>query len=370
MEIVTLSIGRNILKSGSRDRLRMALYARHMDAFHIVVLTRRTHGYSEVVHEGNLHLYPTNSRSRLMMLIDAFRSTVGILRNGNTHVRTLTAQDPLELGVLSYLTSKYTKTPYTVQVHGDYYSDAWTEGSITRRLRRRVIPFVLRHAQKVRVVSERIRASLIRIGVPDTKIHVLPIRPELDVFRTAGEHKQLPEAFTVLTASRLAPEKNIPLLIHAFALLHKKYPEVRLRIAGEGEEQSRIETCIKRLRLEDAVTLIPWTHSIAYEMANAHVFALASLHEAYSLVLIEALATGTPVVTTDVGCVGEVVQDGVHGIVVPVGDEVAFGAALTRMYEAPRFRSEAGLNGCALREALARVSEDTYAKEWVSCHSL
>jgi glycosyltransferase involved in cell wall biosynthesis len=104
-------------------------------------------------------------------------------------------------------------------------------------------------------------------------------------------------------------------------------------------------------------------------MAHAHVFALASLHEAYGLVLIEALATGTPVVTTNVGCVNEVVKDGDHGIIVPVNDEEAFGKALLRMYEQSEFRVQAGLHGRTLGQVLARESEDTYAEEWVAHHS-
>jgi glycosyltransferase involved in cell wall biosynthesis len=369
MEIVTLSIGRNILKVGSRDRLRMALYARYTDAFHIIVLSRRTHGYHEDVHEGDLHVYPTNSTSRVTMLVDAFRIAYRILKKKKGYPRTITAQDPIELGLLSYFLSMLTKVPYTVQIHGDYYSDAWAEGSITRRLRRRVIPFVLWHAAKVRVVSERIKKSLLRLGVSEETVYVLPIRPELDVFLKAGEHKELPLAFTVLTASRLASEKNIPLLICAFSKLHALYPDTRLRIVGEGDERLRIESCVKDCGLEGAVTMLPWDAHIEHEMANAHVFALASLHEAYGLVLIEALATGTPVVTTDVGCANEVVRDGEHGLVVPVNDEEALAHALIRMYEQGEFRVHAGMHGRLLGQTLSRVSEDTYAKEWVAHHS-
>lgn len=370
MELITLSTGRNILKAGSRDRLRMALYARHVNGFHIIVLTHRLHGRQEEVHEGNLHIYPTNSISRITMLFGAFCSAYRILLRVERGSCTITAQDPLELGLLSYVLSKLTRTPYTIQVHGDYYSDAWTEKSIIRRLRRRMIPFVLEYAHKIRVVSQRSKNSFVRVGIPDKKIQVLPIRPELDVFLSAGQYKKNPEAFTVLTASRFAPEKNIPLLVHAFAKLHAKHPDARLRIVGEGKERSVIEASINVHTLTDAVTILPWTSEIEKEMAHAHIFALASLHEAYGLVLIEALATGTPVVTTDVGCANDVVKNNMHGFVVPVNDENAFGEALIRMYEQEEFRIYAGLNGRLLGQALARVSEDEYAKEWVAHHSV
>ena len=369
MEIVTLSIGRNILKSGSHDRTRMTLYAKHLNALHIIILSRYEHEYADDIHEGNLHLYPTNSRSRFTMVIDAGRIAYRILKTRTATECTLTAQDPLELGLLSYLLSRSTKVPYTVQVHGDYYSPEWSEGSVIRKMRRRIIPFVLRHASKVRVVSERIRRSLEAIGISDSTMGVLPVRPVLELFLRATRTRPEGSPFVVLTASRFATEKNIPFLIRAFKTLHERHPDTVLRITGSGNERERIEAAITSCGLKKVVTILPWTEHIEIEMANADVFALASLHESYGLVLIEALASGTPVVTTDVGCVGEVIQDGVHGHVIAVNDTEVYEKALIDMYEDVEFRKRAGQAGRKLALRLATQNEEEYAKKWVALHS-
>lgn len=367
MELITLSTSRNILQSGSPDRARMALYAKHLDTLHIIVLTRRDHGFRHEVHEGNLHLYPTNSHNRFTMLVDAFRIAYRTL--SITHgEKTITAQDPLELGFLSYLLSRMTGAPYTVQVHGDYYSPFWTEGSLSRRFRRCFIPFVLGRAAKVRVVSDRVRRSLTLRGVQSERITVLPIRPRLEAFLDASRTRS-DNTFTVLTASRLEPEKHIPFLVEAFAIFSRTHPNVRLRILGDGTERERIAASISAFGMEKYVELLPWSPHIEAEMANADVFVLASLHESYALVLIEALAAGTPVVTTDVGCAGEVVLNNVHGLIVSVNDVPAFALALERMYTDTTFRKEASTQGRALGKKLSEVREDAYAKEWVAAHT-
>jgi glycosyltransferase involved in cell wall biosynthesis len=368
MEIVTLSIGRNILKVGSRDYERMRQYGEALSAFHVVVLTRRSHGFTEEVHEGRLHLYPTNSRSRFFMLVDAFRISYRLLKGMKPGEGTLTAQDPLELGLLSRILSACTKVPYTVQVHGDYYSPLWAEGRLARKVRRLMIPTVLRGAYHIRVVSKRILSSLVHRGIESSRMSVLPIRPNLDVFQGATRTRSHDNTFVVLTASRFAPEKNIPLLVRAFALLHAQYPNTLLRIVGEGEELAAIEEAIRASRVSGSVTIIPWTEHIEVEMANADVFALTSKHEAYALVLIESLATGTPVVTTDVGCVGDVVIHGVHGLVAE-GNPSSFGAALIRMYEDTSLRRNAGSEGRRLGAFLGGETEEVYIKKWVAAHS-
>jgi glycosyltransferase involved in cell wall biosynthesis len=369
MELVTLSTSRNILKPESRDRARMRVYGGHLSQFHIVVLTRRRHGFCEVIHEENVHLYPTNSRNIFLMLIDAFRIARTILKERSTQDSiTVTAQDPLETGLIARVLGRLYKVPYTVQVHGDYYSPYWTEGSLIRYMRRWLIPFVVAEAKKVRVVSSRVAESLVRRGVSRKKIVVLPIRPELDVFlQTTRPQKS--ELFTVLTVSRFAREKNIPLIVRAFARVQRAHPEMRLRIVGEGGEHKRIMKEIVSEGIESSVSCEPWTDTIAEYMASADVFVLASLHESYGLVLVEALATGTPVITTDVGCAQSVVKDGEHGIVIPVANEQKMYDALVRMYEDEALRVSAGERGRALGRQLAEVTEEAYAKEWVATHS-
>ncbi len=368
MHILTISLGRNILKAGSRERLRMQSYAKHTTSLTIIVLTRTSHGYRDAVHEGNLHIYPTNSRMRLLMLFDAYRiGRESILKQHGEPV-VISAQDPLEIGWLSWLLSLMRHTKLHIQVHGDYFSsNAWVQGSIVRRIRRFGAYLLIRKVSAVRVVSKRIAQSLEKIGIAEDRITVLPIRPELEVFLKTERSERSVPPYVFLYIGRLAPEKDTLRILHAFTELHKIYPDTCLRMVGDGEERSTIESYINQHHLHDSVTLLPWTENVAEEMASADVFLLASKHEAYALTLIESLAVGTPVITTDVGCVGEVVEDGVHGIVVRDGGIMSYVDAMKRMISDESFRLSCGKAGrTTVRELEASQSSEAYARAWVT----
>lgn len=367
MEVLAISLGRNILKPESRDRARMLSYAQYLEAYHLVVLTTKKHGYTEVIHDGTLHLYPTNSRFRIMMLIDAFCIGRRIVRNTQSSSFVITAQDPLLIGWISFFLAKLMGVDIHIQVHGDYFStDAWCGRSLLRRIERMFALMLLRNVPRIRVVSERIRTSLIRRGVSENMITVLPIRPELETFLEVSRVDRDAPPYTFLYIGRLAPEKNIARIIGSFALLHAKYPDTNLRIVGEGSEKRMLEKLVVMHNLGDVITFLPWTQAVHAEMAQADMFLLASLHEAYALTLIEAMATGLPIVTTDVGCVGEVVHDAVHGIVVREEGDGVYADAMERLMIDIAFRKKCGIHGKETARVLSGHSADAYAHAWVT----
>lgn len=363
--VVTIGLARNILKAG-REQERMKLYASHLTRLSIIVLTRTEHGLVDAVHEGNLHVYPTHSQNRFMMLVDAFRIGWKILREDITEKRIVSAQDPLIIGWLSWCLAFATKAHLHVQVHGDYFAEGWGVGSPLRFVRRFFIRQLLRRAPAIRVVSERIKSSLIAQGIPETKITVLPIRPELEVFLPHTHVVRAVPPYTFLSIGRLAPEKDIPRIIRAFALVYKEHPEARLRVVGEGSEKEKLMTLGESLGLHGAVSFLPWTEDVPKTMEDADIFLLASQHEAYALTLIEAMAVGLPLVTTDVGCVGEVVLDGVQGIVVRDGDDASYAEAMLRLYTDAHTQEIFGKAGKMTARAIATMTPDVYAETWVT----
>ncbi len=365
MKILTISLGRRILDTESRERERMRSYAAYTEELHIIVLTRKEHGYKDEQHEERLHLYPTHSSSRTMMLLDAFRISKKIITEGSPFV--ISAQDPLEIGWLSFIISKVTGAQLHIQVHGDYFSsDNWVGNSITRKIRRRMALVLLKHVLSVRVVSKRIKESLIARGVDEKKITVLPIRPELENFLQTPYLVRSAPPYRFLYIGRLAPEKDILRIVHAFALLHTTHKDIELCIVGEGVLKEKIEKVIEEQGISGAVSLLPWTEDVAGEMSRADVFLLASQHEAYALTLIEAMAVGVPVITTDVGCVGEVVLDGVHGIVVHESGVVPYKEAMQKMIEGSAFRESCSHAGNETARTLAETTPLAYARAWVT----
>ncbi len=140
----------------------------------------------------------------------------------------------------------------------------------------------------------------------------------------------------ILGVGRLVPQKDFPTLIKAFKLVLEKRP-ARLVILGEGPDRAALEGLVSELGLRDQVLLPGFLSNPASYMANSGVFALSSVREGLPTVLIEALATGVPVVSTD--CESgprEILDGGRYGRLVPVGDHAALAAAIVTALDQPR----------------------------------
>lgn len=155
----------------------------------------------------------------------------------------------------------------------------------------------------------------------------------------------------LLTVGRLEPEKNPDLLVDAFAALERAHPgRFRLTWVGRGPLEDEVRHRAARAGVADAIELlsyVPFGDPLLELYRRAHVFVHVSLSEGMPKVLIEALASGTPVVATDVGGVRAALDDGRAGVLVPPGDEAALVAAVERVTA-----------DAALREELVRAGLD------------
>lgn len=113
-----------------------------------------------------------------------------------------------------------------------------------------------------------------------------------------------------LTVGRFTPlHKGIDLLIEAFHLFAQKNHEWMLDIIGEGKEEPKYRALIKQYKLEDRVTIHPFTNQIQYYYSNAQVYVLSSRWEGMPLVLVEAMSHGLPIVTSDLPVCQEILGD-------------------------------------------------------------
>lgn len=137
----------------------------------------------------------------------------------------------------------------------------------------------------------------------------------------------------VVACGRLVPVKRFPDLVAAFALLGDA--TARLAILGEGPERVRIEAAVARHGLGARVELPGHVHDLADWYRRAACVVIASESESFGLTALEALAHGTPVVTTDCGGPPEILGHGRFGRIVPVGDAPAMAAALRETLASP-----------------------------------
>lgn len=136
----------------------------------------------------------------------------------------------------------------------------------------------------------------------------------------------------ILGVGRLTKQKDFPTLIHAFAQVRKQQ-NARLMILGTGPNKSQLEALTDELGIgNDVVTLPGFVDNPYAYMARAKVFVLSSAWEGFGNVLVEAMAVGTPVISTDCPSgPSEILADGKYGYLTPVGDAQAIAEAILKV---------------------------------------
>jgi glycosyltransferase involved in cell wall biosynthesis len=214
------------------------------------------------------------------------------------------------------------------------------------RLRERMLPAFMRRAYPradgIVAVSEGVADDLAAyIGVDRSRITPIynPIVTER-LTALAQEPLNLPgfgssDPPVVLGAGRLTAQKDFESLVRAFAEVRRRRP-ARLVILGEGEERRKLQALARELGVEADIHLPGYVDNPYPYMKRAGVFVLCSRWEGFGNVLVEAMACGTPVVSTD--CPDgprEILEGGRHGRLVPVADPPALARAIEAQLDAP-----------------------------------
>lgn len=177
-------------------------------------------------------------------------------------------------------------------------------------------------------VSQDIAEYMVRVvGVPNSKIRCIINGIAEDKFSVA-RRAQEPFAGQLGIIARLSPEKDVATLIRAFKLLHDDMRDVTLKVVGDGEERGMLEQLAESLGLAGSVHFLGFRRDIPEVLADIDIFVLSSLSEGTSITLLEAMASGKPVVVTNVGGNPAVVRDGINGCIVPPADPAALASAL------------------------------------------
>lgn len=211
----------------------------------------------------------------------------------------------------------------------------------TRSSRRaRLIPFLMRRlypkADAVVAVSHGVADDVARICRLSSQVIATIYNPIIsdELFEQAVQPLDHPwfcqgEPPVILSAGRLIEDKDFSSLIRAFAILRQRGVRARLVILGEGEDRGRLEDLVRHLGLDHDVSLPGFQRNPYQFMQRSAVFALSSRREGLPGALIQALACGCSIVSTDCPSgPSEVLEGGRWGRLVPVGDIEALAAAL------------------------------------------
>ncbi|WP_374435945.1 glycosyltransferase family 4 protein [Inhella sp.] len=256
---------------------------------------------------------------------------VHIATEGPLGWSALQAARQLRLPVLSEFRTNF-------HAYSQHYGVGWLRHPIHAYLRKFhnqcQLTLVPSEDLRVTLAGQRFeRLAVVARGVDTERFHPARRDPALRAHWGAG-----PDSPVLLCVGRLAAEKNLELLLDAYAALRLRAPQARLVLVGDGPERERL-----RQRCPDAVFCgLQIGTALAAHYASADLFAFPSLTETFGNVVPEALASGLPVVAFDYAAAAKLLREGPAGRLVPLGQRQAFCEAVAELCSQPGTLQRAG----------------------------
>ncbi len=219
-------------------------------------------------------------------------------------------------GYVSSTFSAITGVPVIVTPHGP--TDIMREEQIRRNpsLEKRLAKG-LHTAAGISAISHHIQTEILSIGgIADEKVRVIPNGVNLEDY-TKVEAIQLDFPY-ILAMGRMVPQKGFDHLIHAFEKVARRTPDLRLLFAGEGVNRRDYEQLVNNLGLQDRIQflgLVQGSRKISF-LKGAEFFVCPSRFEPFGIVVLEALASGVPVIAHRVGGIIDIIEEGEQGLLV------------------------------------------------------
>lgn len=372
MKVLFISNDPTIFDATSSVRARMRTYAALMEELHILSAAGP---HTKEEQEGNLFLHPLRSSKFLRIRSLAHRARVLISEHG---IEVVSAQDPFEHGLAALWAVHGTHAKLHIQIHTDFLSP-WFVQSITWRdmrmsflnqCRLLVADYVLSRAIGIRTVSKRIKNSLVvRYGTHIPEISIIPV----SVSTEKPEPLPLPAHgfnFVLIAVGRLESEKRVEDMLVALKLAIQHYPMLGLYIIGSGRERARLEKMTQALNLGEHAIFLGERRDARALMGSAHAFIQASAYEGYGRTLIEAALARIPIITTNVGIVGEVFNAEADVLIAPIADPVALAHIISTLIEDTLVRQKLVMNADASARAHLAPLDDLPSRivsdlEWV-----
>lgn len=234
---------------------------------------------------------------------------------------------------------------------------------LSRRPRsRRAMPIVARFVRKVTCVSSTLVDFFQReLRVPAHKLVAVYNGVDTERYSPGVRRVRGSGKLSIGAVGRLVEEKDYDNLLRALALLRDRDVAFEARIIGDGPLYGQLRALSQSLGLDGHVTFCGRRSDVAELLREFDVYVLSSRHEGMPLAVLEAMATGLPIVATAAGAVTEVICNERNGLVVPTGDPDSLADALARVATDPAFA--AGLAQAALADVRRLYSiEGTMAR--------
>ena len=221
------------------------------------------------------------------------------------------------------------------------------------------LPF---HLANSIVVPAKLFKALLENNRVKTKILVIPHTVEVEPFQRKSNRKDEVEP-TLLAAKALEVYSGFDLMLDVFALVKEKIPKIQFIIAGSGPEEKKLRKKVQAMNIADVTFLGEVAHDrMADIMHQSTVFIHGSKYESFGIVLVEAMASGLPVVAFNIGGIPEVVDNNVTGYLVDYGDINTFAMKIIKLIENQEKKQEFSTKAIERSELFSwkNLKEDWY----------
>jgi len=275
-----------------------------------------------------IRIYYKQSRLKIINLLRFFKANNKALKRLRKpdiiHVHILT-----RLGIIARWQKLIHGTPYIITEHWSRYLPGNDFSGFFRKWATKI---VVKHASVITTVTENLTKAMQNHGLKNTNYMVLPNVVDTNLFQIKPHENTIPKIIHISCFEDKS--KNISGLLESFKILQNKDIAYQAVLIGEGMDYEAMKQKADSLQLNDNVTFTGMLQGqdLADALASGDFLVLSSNYENMPVVILEALACGLPVVSTNVGGISEIVNDS-NGLLVPPHDAVKLADAMQKMLE-------------------------------------
>ncbi|MBO7286714.1 MAG: glycosyltransferase [Bacteroidales bacterium] len=275
-----------------------------------------------------IRVYYKKPKNKILSLIRFYRANMMALKLCKKpdliHVHILT-----RLGVIAWIQKKLHKTPYIITEHWSRYLPGNDFGGFLRKLFTKI---VVRNAETITTVTENLAIAMKKHELKNDNYVVLPNVVNLDMFHISEKNNNPCKIIHISCFEDKS--KNISGLLESLKIIDDKGIDFQCKLIGEGMDLDLMKEKAKELQLINKVSFtgLLQGQALADELSSGDFLVLSSNYENMPVVILEALASGLPVVSTNVGGIKEMIDD-TKGILVEPRNKEALAEAMIKMIE-------------------------------------
>ncbi|MDO8241146.1 MAG: glycosyltransferase family 4 protein [Candidatus Moranbacteria bacterium] len=257
-------------------------------------------------------------------------------------------------GFLSMLLKRKYGLPYIVSLRGSDVPGYSERFGLAYYVFTPIIKYVWKKSDAV--ISNSIGLKELALKAkPDQEVGVIFNGIDIENFKPDASKKPADRFIITPGASRVTKRKGLDFLIKAVAQLLPKYPQIFLKVMGDGDEKENLTAMVAEMGLEKNIQLIgrvPREETTPYYQ-EASLFVLPSFNEGMSNAMLEALASGLPIVATDTGGTKELVTEGQNGLVIEMGDADDMAEKIEKVISNPELCAKMGQESRKVAETMS-----------------